>query len=137
MVAAWMLYGTAVAALLAGAAAALDRALRAAGRPARFVWAAAAAASLLAPAAVAWRQRAAPPAPAAAAEPNDAAGDGALLLRLIAEARERALAGAQDAVSPDTGWAALDRPLLAAWGAASAAALGWLLLSHRALRRRR
>src|SRR5688500_13241650 len=121
MVAAWMLYAAAVAALLAGAAAALDRAVRATRRPARLVWAAAIVGSLLVPAAAAWRQRAVPAAPAAAATAHlDATEEGRRALReLLAAARERALAEAQDAVSPAAAWVALDRPLLVLWGAGS------------------
>jgi hypothetical protein len=53
MIGAWMLYGLVVGGLLAVAAAALDRLVRAYGRPARWVWAGAVAGTLLAPAA-AW-----------------------------------------------------------------------------------
>jgi hypothetical protein len=135
MVASWMLYAAAVAALLAAAAAAVDRALRAGGRPTRLVWLASLLASLAVPAAAPWRPAAAPsptiavPAPPAA---SGGSGDWARARRLGLTAL-----APRDDVPARERWAALDRPLLAAWGASSAAVLGWLLLSHRALRRRR
>src|SRR5688572_30737170 len=117
MIAAWMLYGAVVAALLAAGAAALDRALRAAGRSTRFVWGAAIAASLLFPALGAWRATRPVPLVAATEAATDAVErERALaLLRLLAAAREQA----QGAVTPQAAWETLDRPLLAAWGAGS------------------
>jgi beta-lactamase regulating signal transducer with metallopeptidase domain len=136
MVAAWMLYGAVVAALLAAGAAALDRALRARGHATRLAWAAAIAGSLLLPALALRHARAPEP---VAQTPNVQPLDGAereralALLRLLAAAQ----AQARDAVAPHAAWQALDRPLLAAWGAASVALLAWLALSHRTLARRR
>jgi TonB family protein len=64
MIAHWMLYCVAVGALLAAAAAALEGALRSAGRPTRWVWSAALALTLAVPAAALWlpRPASAPPA---------------------------------------------------------------------------
>jgi hypothetical protein len=56
----------------------------------------------------------------------------AALLAAAREQAERAMVAA-----PDRAWPVLDRPLRALWIVASAGVLGWLLLSHRRLRRRR
>ena len=61
MIAEWMLYASALGALIAGAAAALDRVAAARGSATRWLWLGAVVVTLLAPAALALR-RPAPPA---------------------------------------------------------------------------
>jgi beta-lactamase regulating signal transducer with metallopeptidase domain len=131
MIAAWMLYAAACAALLAGAAALLDRALRLGGRATRGVWAAAMVGSVLVPAAALLPREASPPASPAVATIGDGAG-----AEQLAALLEAARLQARAAVSPALTLEALDRPLLALWLASSAATVGWLLLSHRRLRGR-
>ncbi|HEU0052689.1 MAG TPA: M56 family metallopeptidase, partial [Longimicrobium sp.] len=118
MIALWMLYTALVAALAGAAASAAERALRLAGRPARFVWLAAMAVSFALPLA----SLLAPSSPAAgemavAAGPSSALPSISMLERMTAA----------------LGW--LDRPLLLAWLAATAGTLGFLFLSAWTLRR--
>lgn len=116
MMAAWMVYATLVAALLAGGALALDRALRLTMREARWVWAVSLTASLVLPL-LALR-----PAPATTV----------VELGLIS-ATARAVASPVPA--PSAALASLDTLLGAAWILASATLLLLFLASHRALGR--
>jgi TonB family protein len=115
------------AALLAAAAAALEGALRSAGRPTRWVWVAALALSLAVPAAALWLPR-----PASAPPASVVAGE--------------AMVSAPAAVDPlpaaaPAGWnlAAFDGPLRLAWLASTLAALVvfGVMAGALALRRRR
>jgi TonB family protein len=117
MIAAWMIYATLVAALLAGGALALDRALRLAGRQARWIWIVALAASLALPLLAG---RTLP-----RASPARDAGVVQVAARVVAAPVPR----------PSATLGSLDRPLLLAWAAASAVVLLMLLLSQQALRR--
>jgi TonB-dependent SusC/RagA subfamily outer membrane receptor len=125
----WMAYVALLGTLLAAAAAATDAALRLAGRSTRGVWIAAMAGTLALPA-FAWvaaTRSASAPQRARAAE---GARDGsAALAALLARAEVRA-----DVAAASPTWAALDRPLLAAWLGAAAIGLVWLALSRRRLR---
>ena len=116
MMAAWMIYATVVAAFLAGAAVAADRALRLVGREARWVWAAALAASL------------ALPLFAMRTEPGSAAFD----LGVVPVVARVATAAVPD---PSPSLAALDTPLRVGWVTASCLVFLLLVVSQRALRR--
>src|SRR4051812_22469671 len=115
MLADWMLYCAAIGVLLSGGALALERGLRALGRPTRWVWAGAMALTLAVPAA-ARLVPAADAAPAASAA-APAARKRPAPASLAAETHARRLA-------PPTldlgGW---DPALRLAWGASSAAVL--------------
>lgn len=132
MIAAWMLYAAAAAALLALAAAGLDRALRLLGRPARWVWAAALLLSCAVPVA-AWRLAVAGLAPVAEAAVTSAAADAATAAGGVS--LDELLARATIVVEPGAWWAALDRPLLAGWLLLTAALAFWCLLAQLRLRR--
>jgi len=116
MLANWMLYCVAVAALLAGGAAALERGLRALGRPTRWAWAAAMALALAIPAAV--RLAPAPPAAPVAAPAAPSAPGMRRPAPLAAKTRVSPLA-----IAPALELGGWDPALRAAWGASSAAVL--------------
>jgi hypothetical protein len=128
MIAPWMLYCAAVGLLLAGGALALERALRACALPTRWAWLGALLLTLALPAAMLVLPRGAPPAaPQRTAAPAGLAGE-----RM--DPAELPLTGAS---RPRVDLAALDRPLLLGWGAASGATLLALLAMAAVLRRRR
>lgn len=115
----WMAYCLAVGALLSAAALAMESALRAFRRPARWVWAAALALSIAIPAAARWIPRAEPPAPvvmtAGAMAGSSAPGAPA------------APATPLTPVRPRIDLQSLDRPLLLGWsGLSIGLALAWL-----------
>ena len=116
MIAAWMVYATMVAALLGGAALAVDKAFRLVGREARWVWVSALVVSLTVPF-VAGRPRS--PVPAVDAG----------VVQVVARAMTAAVPG------PSPSLAVLDTPLLVAWAVASGVVLVLLLGAQRALRR--
>jgi TonB family protein len=117
MIAAWMVYATLVAALLAAGALALDRALRLADRQARWIWIMAVAASLTLPL---LRTRTASP-PAGTRDVG------------VIQVVTRAVTAPVPNPSPSLG--ILDTPLRVAWAAASALVLLVLLLGQQRLRR--
>lgn len=128
MIAPWMLYCAAVGLLLSGGALALERALRACALPVRWAWLGALLLTLALPAAMLVRPRQAPPAAQQrVAAPADLAGERVSLADLPWEETSR----------PRIDLAALDRPLLLGWGAASGATLLALLGMAAVLRRRR
>jgi len=116
VMAAWMIYATVVAAFLAGAALAADRALRLVGREGRWVWAATLASSL------------ALPLFATRTEPGSATLD----LGVVPVVVRVATAAVPD---PSPTLAILDTPLRVGWAAASGLVLLLLVASQRALRR--
>lgn len=125
MIAHWMLYCLAVGLLLALAALATERAMRAFALPQRWVWASAMVLMLALPAAARWMPRAAPSAPAA-----PAAGGEGTRMRLA----DLPAAAAESAPRIDV--AGLDGPLAIGWMGLSAAALlalaaGWAVLERR------
>ncbi|HEX3158002.1 MAG TPA: M56 family metallopeptidase, partial [Gemmatimonadaceae bacterium] len=124
MIALWLSYAVLVAALLAGAAAALDALARLFRRPTRGVWVLALLAATLVPAGLIARTALYPggSAPAPASAPT------------VLPAIPVPAAGAPSRV-PDVGW--LDTPLLATWALASLLVLGALLRSAATLTRRR
>lgn len=129
MLADWMLYCAAVGVLLSGGALALERGLRALGRPTRWVWAGAMALTLAVPAA-------ARVVPAADATPAASAAAPAARKRpapvpLAAETRARRLA------PPTLDLGRWDPALRLAWGASSAAVLLALAAMAAVLGRRR
>lgn len=128
MIAPWMLYCAAVGLLLCGGALALERALRACALPTRWAWLGALLLTLALPAAMLVLPRQAPPAPPQrTAAPAGLAGE-----RM--DPAELPLTGTSH---PRVDLAALDRPLLLGWGAASGATLLALLAMAAVLRRRR
>lgn len=128
MIAPWMLYCAAVGLLLSGGALALERALRACALPTRWAWLGALLLTLALPAAMLVLPRGAPPAPPQRTEvPAGLAGE-----RM--DPAELPLTGAS---RPRVDLAALDRPLLLGWGAASGTTLLALLAMAAVLRRRR
>jgi beta-lactamase regulating signal transducer with metallopeptidase domain len=131
MIALWMLYCLAVGALLSLGALAMERAMRAAGRPQRWVWAAAMVLAMAIPAAARWLPRA--PEPVFARTAMDASGVG------IGAARMR-VGGPPPAVAeskPRIDVAALDRPLVIGWMGMTAMALLGLVVAWAVLERRR
>jgi hypothetical protein len=135
VIAAWVLYATAVAALCVGAAHAAERALHLAGRPTRWAWAAAMLLSCLGPPAAFARVRVAPPAGATEASPTPSPPPGvegaAGGSRVVAVVRRAVLPAAWTARD----LRALDRPLAGLWLLASGA---WaLVLAGSAVRVRR
>jgi TonB family protein len=113
----WMAYCLAVGALLSAAALAMEAALRAFRRPARWVWAAALALSLGIPAAVRWAPRVAEPSASALAAAAPLASGTASI----------APAAPVAAVRPPIDLHALDRPLLVGWaGLSITVVLAWL-----------
>lgn len=128
MIAHWIAYCAAIGMLLALGGLALERALRAAALPTRWAWLAAMLLTLAIPAAMRALPREAPPAPAArVAASADAAGERLSPADLpLGQSSPRRV-----------DLAALDRPLLLAWGAASGATLLALLAMAAVLRRRR
>jgi TonB-dependent SusC/RagA subfamily outer membrane receptor len=128
MIALWMVYAVVLGALFSLAAAAAERALRLAGRPARAVWAAAMALTLALPTADLLR-------PATSAAGEGAANGVVLTLDpRVLEAASRSVEGAgplsawlgAGGVAAPDAWGRLDWPLAAAW------ALATLLLAVRA-----
>ena len=112
----WMAYCLGVGALLSAAALAMEAALRAFRRPARWVWAAALALSIGIPATVRWAPRATEPASALAEAAPLASGT----------ASSGTTAPVAD-VRPRIDLHTLDRPLLAGWaGLSIGVALAWL-----------
>lgn len=122
MIAAWMLYSVMVAAALAVAAFALERALGLYRRPSRYLWAGSMAAGVLLPALVrsGLLQR----------------GDDSTLAGIgVVGALPAALSIPSDAVTrAGTATASLDTLLLLLWGIASAALLAWIAWSAWRLR---
>lgn len=128
MIALWIVYCVAIGLLLALGGLALERALRACALPTRWAWLAAMLLTLVIPAAMRALPRQAPPEPQPrVAAPADAAGE-----RISPADLPRG-----EASPPRVDLAALDRPLLLAWGAASGATLLVLLAMAAVLRRRR
>lgn len=126
MIAHWMLYCSAAGALLAAGAAALEGALRSAGRPTRWVWSAALALTLAVPAAALWLPR------PASAPPSSV---------VVGEATFSAPAPVEPLPAAPARWdpAVLDGPLRLAWLASTLAVMvvfGVMAMSL-ALRRRR
>ena len=112
----WMAYCLAVGALLSAAALAMEAALRAFRRPARWVWAAALALSIGIPAAARWFPRAGPPAPVVMSAAPLAGGSA-----------PGAPAAPVATVRARIDLHALDQPLLAGWvGLSIGVALAWL-----------
>ncbi|HZG43956.1 MAG TPA: M56 family metallopeptidase [Longimicrobium sp.] len=113
----WMAYCLAVGVLISAAALAMEAALRAFRRPARWVWAAALALSIGIPAAVRWVPRtSAPPASALVG-----------VVPLISGTASSASAAPVPAARPEIDLRALDRPLLVGWaGLSIGVALAWL-----------
>ncbi|HEX2191066.1 MAG TPA: hypothetical protein VHG51_19315 [Longimicrobiaceae bacterium] len=127
MIAHWIVYCAAVGLVLSLGALALERALRACALPTRWAWAAAMLLTLAVPAAGRLLPREAAPVPLPRTAAPAAAGERVswddLPLRTPAPRR--------------VDLSALDRPLLLAWGAASAATLlGLLAMAARPLARR-
>jgi hypothetical protein len=132
MIAVWMLYATAISALVAGAAALAERAVRAVGRPGRFLWVAALLLSAVLPAATLFR----PPGSAPIAErlvraPVSVVASQPTTLFVPRTGTESAPATRAARPGPVSrsaarwsSWtlASLDRPLLVLWGVASSAA---------------
>lgn len=142
MIALWIAYAIAVAGLMGLAAWAVERVLRAWGRPTRHVWALALLASLALPAAVATLRSFEAPTPLG--EMEAVAGEvSPLAPRVGPVAYEGAptnpiLDRAIDLFGPVAPrLALLDRPLGSAWAVASGCALLLLLLGLRAMARRR
>ncbi|MET0395984.1 MAG: M56 family metallopeptidase [Longimicrobiaceae bacterium] len=128
MIAHWIAYCAAIGMLLALGGLALERALRAAALPTRWAWLAAMLLTLAIPAAMRALPREAPPvAPLRVAAPAGAAGERLSPFDLPLEPSSKRRVDL----------AALDRPLLLAWGAASGATLLALLAMAAVLRRRR
>ncbi len=126
MIAMWMVWATAVTALLGGAAMATERVARAAGRPGRFVWAAAVVGSLLL-AAWSWL------APAHAGGPTDAIGGALGVVPADLLAQLRAMTSASPGLLEQA-----DPWLLGLWlGAAAIMALALVVGSARLHRRAR
>jgi TonB family protein len=112
----WMAYCLAVGALLSAAALAMEAALRAFRRPARWVWAAALALSIGIPGAVRWVPRAA-----------ESASSVAPVTPLASGTASPAPVAPVAAARPPVDLHALDRPLLAGWvGLSIGVALAWL-----------
>jgi hypothetical protein len=128
MIALWIVYCVAIGLLLALGGLALERALRACALPTRWAWLAAMLLTLAIPAAVRALPRQAPP----ESLPRVAAPAGATGERI-----SPADLPLGEASPPRVDLAALDRPLLLAWGAASGATLLVLLAMAAVLRRRR
>ncbi len=128
MIAHWIAYCAAIGMLLALGGLALERALRAAALPTRWAWLAAMLLTLAIPAAMRALPRETPPASSSrVAAPAGAAGERLSPADLpLGQASPRRI-----------DLAALDRPLLLAWGAASGATLLALLAMAAVLRRRR
>ncbi len=127
MIAAWMLYCTALALLLVGAGLALERALHLVGRPSRWVWVGALAGSFVLPAlALVKPESFTPIAIPVAAAPT-----------LSSEARATPTTASSRAsvVTARFSIADLDRPLSIAWGIASATVLALGGLAALRLRR--
>ncbi len=122
MIAHWMAYVLAVGALVSLGALALERAMRAFGRPQRWVWAAALVLGLAVPAAARWMPRA--PMPASASSIGEMG---------IGVASEAAAAD----VPARFDFAALDGPLAAGWMGLSGMAVLALLGAAAMLERRR
>lgn len=128
MIALWIAYCVAIGLLLALGGLALERALRACALPTRWAWLAAMLLTLAIPAVMRALPRQAPPEP----QPRVAAPVGAAGERI-----SPADLPLGEASPPRVDLAALDRPLLLAWGAASGATLLVLLAMAAVLRRRR
>lgn len=128
MIAHWIAYCAGIGMLLALGGLALERALRAAALPTRWAWLAAMLLTAAIPAAMRVLPReASPAAPLRAAAPTGGAGERMSPFDLpLAKSSPRRV-----------DLAALDRPLLLAWGAASGATLLALLAMAAVLRRRR
>jgi hypothetical protein len=128
MIAHWIAYCAATGMLLALGGLALERALRAAALPTRWAWLAAMLLTLAIPAGMrALPREAAPASLPRVAAPAGAAGERLSPFDLPLEPSSRRRVDL----------AALDRPLLLAWGAASGATLLALLAMAAVLRRRR
>lgn len=130
MIGLWMVYAVVVAALLAGAAAALERVLRLRGRPARGVWMAALAGSWILPV-LTWLRppEAVAPSPAVPGASGEAGVDPALLARL--------LEGAAAAPAAAPGWIEpLGNALVATWAVLAVGGVVLFALAVRAVARR-